>query len=120
MTRVNVKRVYDEKEKDDGLRVLVDRVWPRGLSKERAAVDYWFRDLAPSSALRQWFGHDPHRWPDFLVRYLDELKREEPEDLDKLKACLEEHDKVTLLFGAKETKYNNAVALAEFVEKGSV
>lgn len=120
MTTINVKRVYDDKEKDDGLRVLVDRIWPRGLSKEKAAVDLWLKGVAPSSNLRKWFGHDPHRWPDFLERYRDELKHEEPEDLDKLKACLEEHDKVTLLFGTREAEYNNAVALAEFLKKGMV
>jgi uncharacterized protein YeaO (DUF488 family) len=120
MTTINVKRVYDEKEKDDGLRVLVDRVWPRGLAKEKAAVDHWFKEVAPSSDLRKWFGHDPHRWPDFLERYRDELRQEQPEDLESLKSCLEKNDKVTLLFGAKETEYNNAVALAEFLEKGSV
>lgn len=120
MTTINVKRVYDGKDKDDGVRILVDRIWPRGLSKEDAAVDHWFREVAPSSDLRKWFSHDPDKWPEFRKRYREELKEEHPEDLEKLKSCVKENETVTLLFGSRETEHNNAVALAEFLERNSV
>ena len=120
MASINVKRVYDGRNRNDGVRILVDRIWPRGMSKEDAALDYWFKEVAPSSDLRKWFDHDPDKWPEFRRRYQQELKDEQPEDLEELKACVEENDTVTLLFGSKETEHNNAVALAEFLEKGSV
>lgn len=120
MTDIRVKRIYDEPARSDGLRVLVDRVWPRGLSKEKAELDHWLKDLAPSSELRKWYGHDPDRWQEFRDRYRQELKDESPEDLDRLKECLDERGRVTLLFSAKETERNNAVALAQFLEKDEV
>ncbi|MDX1634178.1 MAG: DUF488 domain-containing protein [Marinobacter sp.] len=120
MTDIRLKRVYDDPARSDGLRVLVDRVWPRGLSKEKAGLDHWFKDLAPSTELRKWYGHDPDRWPEFRDRYRQELKDEDPEDLARLKECLEARDRVTLLFSAKETDRNNAVALAEFLNNNEV
>lgn len=105
-----VKRVYDPPSPEDGLRVLVDRLWPRGLSRERAQVDWWARELAPSDALRRWFAHDPARYPEFVRRYREEL-RGNP-SLERLKA-LGAQGTVTLLFGAKEARYNNATALLE-------
>ena len=110
---IRVKRVYDKPEKTDGQRILVDRLWPRGLSKERAAVDLWLKELAPSDALRKWYGHDPARWAEFQRRYARELEGRAAE-LEEIR--LRSRDSVvTLLFAAAE-KRNNAVALLEFLK----
>jgi uncharacterized protein YeaO (DUF488 family) len=106
---IKTKRVYDEPSSGDGVRILVDRLWPRGLSKEGAAISHWLRDLAPSDALRQWFDHEPARWPGFRKRYAVELadQREalrEVRDLARRRA-------VTLLYAAHDDVHNNAVAL---------
>ena len=110
---IGLKRVYDPPEPKDGLRVLVDRLWPRALSKEGARIDEWVRELAPSHALRQWFGHDPNRWEEFRRRYRDELLS--PERRQKLSSLLETafRQKTTFLFGAKDRDHNNAVVLRE-------
>jgi uncharacterized protein YeaO (DUF488 family) len=111
---INIKRIYVEPDRKDGFRILVDRLWPRGLSKDRAKVDLWLKDLAPSNALRTWFGHDRARWDEFKKRYFKELEdNEEPIQLIATKASKET---VTLLFGAKDEQCNNAVALKEFIE----
>lgn len=110
---IRVKRVYEPPSADDGLRVLVDRLWPRGLSRDKARVDYWPRDIAPSDGLRRWFGHDAVKWPEFKKRYFRELAAK-PETVEEL-ASLARRRRVTLLFGAAETRYNNAVALKEFL-----
>jgi len=109
------KRVYDNPAKADGWRVLVDRVWPRGLTKEKAQIDDWLKEIAPSASLRKWFGHDPGRWTEFKKRYAAELKtrREQVEQL----AQQARKRTVTLLFGAKDIAHNNAVALKEFLQK---
>ncbi len=111
-----VKRAYEHPSPGDGVRVLVDRIWPRGLSKERAAIDLWLREAAPSDALRKWYGHDPVKWPEFRRRYFAELdaKPEELAPLAKLKSR-----RVTLVFGSREERLNNAVALREYLERGS-
>ncbi len=110
---VRVRRVYEPPEPQDGLRVLVDRLWPRGLRKEAARVDLWARDLAPSDALRRWFGHDPARWEEFRRRYREELRRPEVQGaLDDL-AERARQGTVTLLFAARDPHRNNAVVLAE-------
>jgi uncharacterized protein YeaO (DUF488 family) len=112
---VHTKRVYEPPAKDDGYRVLVDRVWPRGLSRERAAVDEWARELAPSTELRKWFGHEAERFDEFRRRYREELKahRQELDALRKRKR----KGTVTLLIGARDTEHNNAVVLAEVLRK---
>lgn len=110
---IRAKRIYDHPEKSDGLRILVDRMWPRGMSKERAAVDLWLRDLAPSDVLRKWFGHVPHRWAEFKVRYHRELERYR-EPLSQIAAAGREQA-ITLLFAAKDESHNNAVALLDFL-----
>lgn len=102
------KRVYEAAAKDDGFRVLVDRLWPRGLTKERAHVDLWLKEVAPSTELRNWFKHDPEKWPEFQRRYRAELKQEA---LDNLRKLEKQHKKVTLLYGAKGDERNQAVAL---------
>jgi uncharacterized protein YeaO (DUF488 family) len=111
---LKVKRVYEEASRSDGRRILVDRLWPRGLSKEEARVDLWLKDLAPSNELRKWYEHDPKKWPEFKRRYFSELK----DKGDEL-AILEKEVKkghVTLLYGSREEKYNNAVALQEYLQ----
>jgi len=113
MSEVRVKRVYDPKAPGDGLRVLVDRLWPRGMTHEEAAIDLWLKDVAPSAELRHWFGHDPGRWPEFQERYRAELAGNKT--LDELRAVLAQPKPVTLLFGAKDTEHNNAVALQAFL-----
>jgi uncharacterized protein YeaO (DUF488 family) len=109
---IRLKRVYDDASRDDGTRVLVDRLWPRGLSREAAHVDLWLKDLAPSDNLHRWFNHDPERWPEFRKRYRAELA-ESSEDLEKLRRLVAGKRPVTLLFAAKDTEHNNAVVLKE-------
>ncbi len=113
-TAIKVKRVYDEPASGDGCRVLVDRLWPRGLTKEAAHVDLWLKDIAPSTDLRKWFSHDPTRWSEFEERYFHELEAH-PEVLEQLVERIRK-GRVTLLYGAKDVDRNNAVALKEFVE----
>jgi uncharacterized protein YeaO (DUF488 family)/predicted RNA-binding Zn-ribbon protein involved in translation (DUF1610 family) len=110
-----LKRVYDRAEASDGKRILVDRLWPRGVRKDKARIDEWIRDIAPSNELRKWFSHDPAKWNEFKKRYGNELEKKQ-EIVSKLaKECKEK--KVTLLYSSKELKYNNAVALKEYLEK---
>ena len=114
---VRVKRIYDAPSKDDGVRILVDRIWPRGIKKTDAALDEWLKDVAPTSDLRQWFGHDPEKWPEFRKRYGEYLAENESARaaVDTIREHLKEKP-VTLLFAAKDAEHNNAVVLAEFVE----
>lgn len=111
---LKLKRAYDEKAEDDGTRVLVDRIWPRGVTKERASIDWWAKGLAPSEDLRKWFSHDPKRFEEFADRYRGELHGSA--DLDRLKK-LSSDGKVTLVFGAKDREHNQAVVLKEMVER---
>lgn len=111
---LHIKRVYEPPAKDDGTRILVDRIWPRGLSKQRAAVDEWIKEIAPTTALRSWFGHDPQRWPEFRDRYFKEL-RSNTELVARLVSLIAD-EPATLLFAAHETQRNNAVALAEYIK----
>ena len=106
------KRVYDAATKDDGYRVLVDRLWPRGLTKAKANVDLWLKEVAPSTALRKWFGHEPEKWPEFQKRYRGELNQEALASLRKLE---KQHKRVTLLYGAKSNERNQAVALLKIL-----
>jgi len=110
---IKLKRVYEPPSRGDGVRVLVDRLWPRGLTKEAVAADRWLRDLAPSTELRRWFGHDPQRWAEFRRRYAREL-REQSEALDELRS-LARKGRVTLLFAARDEAHNDAVVLRELV-----
>mgnify|MGYP000986565860 CR=1 FL=1 len=112
---IRVKRVYDDPDSGDGVRILVDRMWPRGLSKEQAAVDVWMKDVAPSGELRRWFGHEPERWAEFKRRYRGELQTNGGA-LETLKARAR-GQMVTLLFAARDMEHNNAVALREFLEE---
>ncbi|MCC7175873.1 MAG: DUF488 family protein [Bryobacterales bacterium] len=112
---ISVKRIYEQPEKSDGLRVLVDRLWPRGMSKQRAAVDLWLKELAPSDALRQWFGHKPERWLEFKSRYHREIEKFR-EPLGRFTEAGRKQA-ITLLFAAKDEKHNNAVALLEYLRE---
>ncbi|WFP62420.1 MULTISPECIES: DUF488 domain-containing protein [unclassified Mesorhizobium] len=110
---IAVKRVYETPEKTDGQRVLVDRIWPRGVAKKDAALTLWLKDIAPSDELRKWFGHEPGRWAEFQKRYRAELDRNE-EAVAQLRDLLG-NGKVTLLYGAHDEAHNNAVALAGYL-----
>ena len=114
MTRIEIRRVYLPPTPADGCRVLVDRLWPRGLTRERATVDYWFADLAPSSVLRRWFAHDPAKWTEFGHRYRAELAVN-ASALAPLRALLTTETTVTLLFAAKDESRNNAIVLADYL-----
>lgn len=110
---VQLKRAYEPPSPRDGIRVLVDRIWPRGVSKGRARIDTWLRDIAPSTALRQWFGHDPARWGEFRRRYRGELKRHK-EAVAQLRA-IARNGPITLVFSARDERHNQAVVLKELL-----
>ena len=112
---IKVKRIYDPPETGDGYRILVDRLWPRGMSKDRAKVNLWLREISPSSELRKWYGHAPEKWAEFKKRYFREI-RERKEEFDLLLKKAREGT-VTFLFSSQEKKLNNAAALKEFVER---
>jgi uncharacterized protein YeaO (DUF488 family) len=111
---IYVKRVYEKPSKKDGVRILVDRLWPRGLTKERAAVDLWLKDVAPSTELRKWFGHDPAKWKQFQTRYRKEL-RDRKDVVKMLKQESDEHT-VTLVYGARDEQHNEATVLQKILE----
>jgi len=113
-TAIQIKRVYEEAEKADGRRILVDRLWARGLSKEKAKVDVWIKEIAPSNDLRRWYGHDPDKWAEFKRRYAAELDAKPDivgEIIEEVPAGV-----VTFLYSSKEEQLNNAVALREYIE----
>jgi uncharacterized protein YeaO (DUF488 family) len=110
-SHVKLKRAYEPAAPDDGTRILVDRLWPRGVSKAEAAVDRWSKEIAPSTELRQWFGHDPARWPEFRRRYTEELRHNAAE-LDEIRA-LARQGTVTLVYGARDEAHNDAVVLMD-------
>lgn len=115
MHAIHIKRAYDPPEEDDGLRVLVDRLWPRGLSKDRAAIDHWAKGAAPSGELRRWFAHDPARWTEFQSRYREELlSAEAQEEIANLRAMARK-SRLTLLYAAKDEAMNNAVVLRDYL-----
>ncbi|MCI0541573.1 MAG: DUF488 domain-containing protein [Verrucomicrobiales bacterium] len=111
---IQVKRVYEKPSRTDGLRVLVDRLWPRGLTKERAAVKLWLKDLAPSTELRKWFGHDPAKWKQFQARYRKELQGKK-DALKELKQKSKERT-LTLLYGARDEDHNEALVLKKVLQ----
>ncbi|WP_046863200.1 DUF488 domain-containing protein [Microvirga massiliensis] len=110
---VNVKRIYDPPAPNDGFRVLVDRLWPRGLSKDTAAFDKWVKDIAPSAELRRWFGHDPARWNEFRRRYAEELNQHQ-DLLEDLRERARQ-EPITLVYSARDETHNNAVALRDLI-----
>lgn len=114
---VRIKRIYEPPAKDDGARILIDRIWPRGISKKAAALTLWFKDAAPSTGLRKWFGHDPARWTEFQKRYRAELQnnRQALDDLSELAGT----GRVTLLYATHDTEHNHALILADYLRRHS-
>lgn len=112
---IKIKRVYKKPEKDDGQRILVDRLWPRGISKNQAKIDIWLKEIGPSNNLRKWFGHDPKRWAEFQKRYRAELHKK----TDLLDEIVKQSKKglVTLVYGAKDETHNQAVVLKDYLEQ---
>ncbi len=111
---IQVKRAYETESEGDGVRFLVERLWPRGIKKENLAVEEWLKDVAPSAELRRWFNHDPTKWDEFRERYFRELEKH-PTAWEPLLARIR-RDRVTLVFSAHDTQYNNAIALKQFLE----
>ena len=111
---LKIKRIYEPTQKEDGFRVLADRLWPRGVTKEKAHLDLWLKEIAPSNDLRKWFGHDPKKWDEFKKKYLKEL--EKSPQLEQLKKLEKENKVVTLLYAAKDTEHNEAVVLLNFFQ----
>ena len=111
---LKIKRIYVPAAEDDGFRILVDRLWPRGLTKEKAKVDWWLKEIAPSDQLRKWYAHDPKKWAEFKKKYSNELDQKR-DLIDQIIKKTKEGD-LTLLFSSKEEKLNNAVALREYIE----
>lgn len=111
--KLQIKRAYDAPERSDGTRILVDRLWPRGLSRDKAAMDLWLKEIAPSTELRQWYAHEPEKWPEFRRRYFAELDRN-PEAVAELRDAIGKGS-ATLLYAAKDMAHNNAEALLEYL-----
>ena len=112
---IKIKRAYDEVSPDDGERILVDRLWPRGIKKDEARIDTWIKEIAPSDELRKWFAHDPAKWQEFRKKYREELK--EQSNLIELLKNKATRGNITLIFSARDTEHNNAVVLSELISK---
>lgn len=112
---LRIKRAYAPPAEDDGARILVDRLWPRGIKKEKARIDAWRKEIAPSDALRKWFGHEPERWPEFQRRYAEELSRPEAHEALASIRALAAKGPVTLVYSASDEDHNNAIALRKFL-----
>ena len=115
MGQVGIKRVYEQAADEDGIRILVDRLWPRGVSKERAALSGWLKDVAPSPDLRRWWHHDPDRFEDFACRYRTEL--DDNPALEDLLSIVREHDRTTLVYAAKDPAVNHALILRDYIRQ---
>jgi uncharacterized protein YeaO (DUF488 family) len=115
---IRVKRIYDPAQEEDGFRILVDRLWPRGLSKEKAKIDLWLREVAPSDELRKWFSHDPAKWQEFQSRYEKELQSKK-DLIYKIKNFEREKKTVTLLYSARDETHNQAIALSRVLQKAT-
>lgn len=112
---IELKRIYDNPAGDDGTRVLVDKLWPRGISKEDAKLDKWWKEITPSDELRKWFDHDPDKWESFREHYREELKNKKEEIKEFLKET-DHRKRLTLLYGAKDVKHNHARVLREYLQ----
>jgi len=113
---IKTKRVYEPAAATDGLRILVERLWPRGLTKEKAAIDHWWKEIAPSTALRKWYDHDPNKWPEFQKRYWQELAEQRPALQDLLHST--KGQTMTFVFAARDEEHNSAKALLAFLRRG--
>ncbi len=116
MGQIKIKRIYETPSKEDGIRILVDRLWPRGISKKKASLNEWLPEIAPSDTLRKWFSHDPSKWERFKEKYLEEIISNNKEALNKLIKYIKEEGVITLLYAAKDEIRNNAVVLKEYFE----
>jgi uncharacterized protein YeaO (DUF488 family) len=114
---IALKRIYEPASRSDGMRILVDRIWPRGIKKDDAKIDLWLKDVAPSTALRQWFGHKPERWEKFRERYRAELSKNDA--LAELRELARTPKRITLLYGAHDEEHNQAVVLADLLKKSA-
>jgi uncharacterized protein YeaO (DUF488 family) len=115
---IRIERIYNNPKTNNSFRILVDRLWPRGLSKEKTRINLWQKDIAPSNTLRKWFGHDEKKWEEFKRKYFKELdKKSNSETVDEIIKMAKEHSSITLLYGAKEERFNNAAALKEYLEQ---
>lgn len=112
---IRLKRAYDPASPDDGYRILVERLWPRGITKEKAAIDLWLKEIAPSSELRKWFSHDPQKWQEFIRRYRAELDQNH-EAVSQLRQILVKEDSVTFVYAARDTQHNSAMLLKNYLE----
>jgi uncharacterized protein YeaO (DUF488 family) len=115
---IKTRRIYDKPEADDGFRILIDRIWPRGLKKNDVKIDLWQKDIAPSNAIRKWFNHDQRKWDEFKNSYYEELK--DKQEIVRLFLEKAEQGTITLLYSSKEEKYNNAIALKEFLQSNKL
>jgi uncharacterized protein YeaO (DUF488 family) len=113
---IKIKRAYEQPDKKDGVRILVDRLWPRGLTKEKASLDLWLKEIAPSTELRKWFDHDPAKWKSFRARYETEIRHKD--NLIKVLKDKAREGTVTLIYGARDEKHNEALVLKRFLERG--
>jgi uncharacterized protein YeaO (DUF488 family) len=113
---IRIKRIYEQPAEEDGFRILVDRLWPRGIKKETAKIDLWLKEVAPSGELRKWFSHDPEKWEEFRKKYAAELDAKQPL-LKEIRQMEKEKGTVTLLYSARDVEHNNAVALKAVLEK---
>jgi len=118
VTSIKLKRAYEKPAKSDGFRILVERLWPRGVSKEKANIDLWMKEIAPSTELRKWYSHDVEKWPEFEKRYKQELK-ENRDPIAELKSIVREKD-VTFIYAAHDEEHNSAVVLKEYIGKNSL
>ncbi|MEO8341489.1 MAG: DUF488 domain-containing protein [Nitrospirota bacterium] len=112
--KIKLKRAYEKPDPNDGVRILVDRLWPRGLTKAKAAIDVWIKEIAPSTELRKWFAHDPKKWKGFRERYHKEIKHH-PDEVELIRSKARE-ETVTLIYGARDQEHNEAVVLKELLE----
>jgi uncharacterized protein YeaO (DUF488 family) len=117
LKKIHIKRIYEPPKASDGTRILVDRLWPRGLARDEARIDAWIKDAAPSDALRRWYSHDPEKWPEFRARYIAELKHNPA--VVELHSMAAKSKTLTLLFAAKDNLRNNATVLQEFLSGGA-
>lgn len=115
MHAIHIRRAYEPAADDDGVRVLVDRLWPRGLSKDKAAIDHWAKEAAPSNELRRWFAHDPARWPEFQSRYREELQSHQAQEEIATLRAMARKSRLTLLYAARDEEMNNAVVLRDYL-----
>ncbi|MBZ0198268.1 MAG: DUF488 domain-containing protein [Ignavibacteriaceae bacterium] len=113
MKKIKIKRVYDEYSPQDGVRIMIDRLYPRGIKKEDAKIDFWIKEIAPSNDLRKWFTHDPKKWTEFKKKYIAELKDKD----DLCKEILSKEKVITLVYAAKDEEHNNAIVLKDYLEK---